>query len=260
MRLYGKYLQLALKAQLEYPGSFLLLTLSQTIFPLSMLVGVHALFSRFGSLGSWTFPEVALCFGIIHLAFGLSECFSRGFDTFSTLVRTGRFDQLLVRPQSTAVQVLGSRFEFNRIGRIVQGFLVLGWALTQAGVVWTIPKVVTVILMVISGYCLFTGFFILQATLSFWTIQGLEIGNILADGGRELAQYPISIYRDWVVRFFTWVVPIASINYLPLLYLLDRTEGSSFWYMLSPAVGILFLIPCLALWHLGVKHYQSTGS
>ncbi len=260
MRLYSKYLAITLKAHLQYPGSFFLLTISQTLFPLSMLVGVHGLFLRFGRLGDWTFPEVALCFGVIHLVFGLSECFSRGFDSFSLLVRNGEFDRLLVRPQSTVVQVLGSRFEFNRIGRLLQGLLVLGWALLNADVAWSVAKGVTVALMIISGYCLFTGFFILQATMSFWTIQGLEVGNILVDGGRELAQYPLSIYKDWVVRFFTWIIPLGSINYLPLLFLLDRSEGVALGHMLSPLVGVLFLIPCLLVWQLGVKHYQSTGS
>jgi ABC-2 type transport system permease protein len=47
---------------------------------------------------------------------------------------------------------------------------------------------------------------------------------------------------------------------LPLLYLLDKTEGGGIPYMLAPIAGIIFLIPCLLVWQIGVRHYRSTGS
>ncbi|WP_373665444.1 ABC-2 family transporter protein [Sporomusa silvacetica] len=85
--------------------------------------------------------------------------------------------------------------------------------------------------------------------------------NILTDGGKELAQYPLDIYKKWVTRFFTFVIPFGCVNYLPLMFVLDRVEGSSvLLYMLSPLFGIVFIVPCVLLWNYGVRHYLSTGS
>jgi ABC-2 type transport system permease protein len=261
MILYFKYLRMLFKAQMQYRASFLLLSIGQCVAPLTVFAGLYILFQRFGQIQGWSFYEVALTFGVIHMAFSISECFARGFDSFSVLVGGGDFDRLLVRPRGTVVQVMGSRFEFTRIGRLAQGTIVLVWAIAGLDIVWTAPKLATLALMVTSGVFIFTGIFILAATLCFWTIQGLEVANIFTDGGREMAQYPLNIYEKWATRFFTFVIPFGCVNYYPLLYVLDRTNsGPDIAYMLAPLAGIAFIIPCLLVWRFGVRHYRSTGS
>lgn len=260
MRLFFKYLLILFKSQMQYRTSFWLLSFGQFFIPFTVFAGLYFMFERFGGIKGWTFGEVALCFGVIHMAFALSECFSRGFDSFSTLVASGDFDRLLVRPRSTVLQVLGSKFEFTRIGRLLQSAFVLSWALVLIEVDWTLPKGIVLLLMIGSGVFIFTGIFILVATMSFWTIQGLEVANIFTDGGREMSQYPLNIYEKWVSRFFTFVIPFGCVNYLPLLYLLDRTNGHEILYALAPIVGYIFIVPCLLVWRFGVRHYRSTGS
>jgi ABC-2 type transport system permease protein len=261
MKLYFKYLAILFKSQLQYRTSFWLLTIGQFFIPFFVFAGLYFMFERFGQIRGWSFFEVALAFGVIHMAFALSECFARGFDAFSSLVAGGEFDRLLVRPRSTVVQVLGSKFEFTRAGRLLQSVLVLAWALHNLPIVWNAAKVATLLLMVVSGVLIFVGIFILAATLCFWTIQGLEVANIFTDGGREMAQYPLNIYQHWVTIFFTFVIPFGCVNYLPLLYILDKVHGgNAIYYMLAPLAGVLFLIPCLLVWQVGVRHYRSTGS
>ncbi|MFD0710289.1 ABC transporter permease [Paenibacillus sp. GCM10027626] len=260
MQLYFKYLLILFKSQTQYRASFWLLTTGQFFIPFSVFAGLYFLFERFGQIEGWSFFEVALCFGVIHMAFAISECFARGFDSFSSLIVKGEFDRLLVRPRSTVLQVLGSNFEFTRFGRLLQSVVVLGWAISQLSIEWTVLKSVALLLMVTSGVFIFTGIFMLAATLSFWTIQGLEVANIFTDGGREMAQYPLNIYQKWVSRFFTFVIPFGCVNYLPLLYLLDKPEGQHPAYAFAPLAGLLFMLPCLLVWHFGVRHYRSTGS
>lgn len=262
MRLYVLYMKIWFKSQLQYRTSFWLLTAGQFFIPFLVFAGLYFMFERFGQIRGWEFYEVALCFSVIHMSFSLSECFIRGFDTFSSLVAGGDFDRILVRPRGTVLQVLGSKFEFNRVGRLVQSLFVMGWALWKLPVDWTVLKSLTLLLMVASGTAIFCGIYILAATLCFWTIQGLEVVNIFTDGGREMAQYPINIYHKSLARFFTFVIPFGCANYLPLLYILDRTDSgtNASFYMLAPLWGVLFLLPCLLVWRIGVRHYRSTGS
>ncbi|WP_028611325.1 ABC transporter permease [Paenibacillus harenae] len=260
MRLYWKYVVILFKSQMQYRASFWLLALGQFLVPFSVFAGLYFLFERFEQIEGWQFHEVALCFAVIHMSFSLSECFARGFDNFSGMVANAEFDRVLVRPRGTIIQVLGSKFEFTRAGRLVQSLLVLAWAVSRLPVEWTLLKAVTLMLMVISGTFIFTGIFILAATLCFWTVQGLEIVNIFTDGGRQMAQYPLQIYRKWVTRFFTFIIPFGCVNYLPLLYILDKAPGNEWLYMLAPLAGIVFILPCLFVWRIGVRHYRSTGS
>jgi ABC-2 type transport system permease protein len=260
MLLYFKYLSILFKSQMQYRTSFWLLSCGQFFIPFSVFAALYLLFERFGQIGGWSLYEVGLIFAVIHLAFALSECFVRGFDTFSSLVSSGDFDRLLVRPRNTVVQVLGSKFEFTRVGRLAQSMLVLAWAVYDLPVDWDAAKAITLLLMIVCGIFIFAGIYMLMATLCFWTVQGLEIAHILTDGGREMAQYPLDIYPQWVTVFFTFIIPFGCINYLPTLYILDRTEGHPFIYMIAPLAGVLFVVPCLFVWNLGVRHYRSTGS
>ncbi|WP_172799311.1 ABC transporter permease [Bacillus sp. FJAT-29814] len=260
MSLYFKYLKILFKSQMQYRASFLLLMTGQFFIPFSVFAGLYFLFDRFGQIRGWDFFEVALCFAVIHMAFAISECFARGFDMFSGMVVRGEFDRVLVRPRSTFIQVMGSKFEFTRFGRLLQSAVVLAWALGSLSLQWSPAKILTLILMITSGVLIFTGIFILQATMCFWTVQGLEVANIFTDGGREMAQYPLNIYQKWVARFFTYVIPFGTVNYLPLMYLLGKNNGNDLLYMLIPALGSLFILPCVLFWQFGVRHYRSTGS
>ena len=94
-------------------------------------LGIWALFSRFGSIGGWTLAEVALFYGLVHVVFAVAEAIGRGFDLFGPLIKEGAFDRVLLRPRSTTLQVLGSNLAPKRIGRLLQGAVVLGWALTR---------------------------------------------------------------------------------------------------------------------------------
>lgn len=260
MSLYFRYLSMLLKSQMQYRTSFWLLSAGQFFVPFFIFAGLYFLFERFGQIQGWTFYEVALCFAVIHMAFAISECFARGFDAFSSLVGGGDFDRLLVRPRGTVLQVLGSKFEFTRIGRLLQSIFVMGIALSHLPLVWSPAKVLTLVLMIACGVMIFTGIMILAATLCFWTIQGLEVANIFTDGGREMAQYPLNVYERWVRMFFTFIIPFGCVNYVPLQYILDKADGNPLQYMLTPLTGMLFMIPCLLVWRFGVRHYRSTGS
>ncbi len=260
MKLYFKYLSILLRSQMQYRTSFILLSIGQFFVPFSIFISMYLLFQRFDHIGGWNLYEVALCYAIIHIGFSVSECFARGFDAFPSYVVKGEFDRILVRPRSTVLQVLGARFEFSRIGRFSQSIIVMIYALINLSIEWDFIKIITLLFMILSGVIIFTGVYMLGATLSFWTIQGIEAINIVTDGGREMSQYPLTIYKDWVKKFFTFIIPFGTVNYLPLMYILDKTNGNDYFYMVIPLFGMLFIIPSLMIWKFGVKHYKSTGS
>ena len=258
--IYFKYIQMIVRSFLQYRLSFWLTTMAQTFVSFFSFLGIYLLFERFGTLAGWTFGEVALCFAVTQMVFAITECFARGFDLFSGLIVSGDFDRVLLRPRGTVVQVLGSSFELTRLGRLVQSSVVLGLAVSWLETGWTVMKAVTLVFMILSGIFIFLGVFILGASFCFLTVQGLEVINIFTDGGREIAGYPLTIYNKWVARFFTFIIPFGCMNYLPLLNITDRAGAHPWLYMLSPLLGIAFLLPCLWVWRRGVGRYLSTGS
>jgi ABC-2 type transport system permease protein len=258
--IYFSYLAMNFKAVLEYRLSAWFVAAGQASTTVFFFLGLSFMFRRFGNLAGWTFGEAALCFGVTNTAFALAETFARGFDAFSSMVRLGEFDRVLLRPQNTVIQVLGARTDVTRIGRIIVSVAVLCAIIPGAGVAWSVSKAVTLGLMILGGAATFAGVFILGSTVCFFTLEGLEVINIFTDGGRELASYPLPVYGKWIARFFTFVIPYGCMNYLPLLYLTGRAERWPVVYMLIPLLGFAFILPCTLVWRFGVRHYSSSGS
>ena len=260
MMIYFRYLAMNLKSVLEYRLSTWLVAAGQTLTTLFSFISLNLLFRRFGSLAGWIFAEAALCFCVTGTAFALSECFARGFDLFSRMIIQGEFDRVLLRPRNTMIQVLGAKTEISRLGRVILSAAILCVIIPMTGIAWNPSKVITLTLMILGGASVFTGVFILGATVCFFTLEGLEVINIFSDGGRELASYPLPVYGKWITRFFTFIIPFGCMNYLPLLYLTGRAGQWPYLYMLMPLAGFLFLLPCALVWRIGVRHYSSAGS
>ncbi len=264
LRLYFRYVGISIRSQMQYRASFLMMSAGHFVVTASEIIGIWVLFHRFGSLRDWCLAEVAMFYGLINVAFALADAFGRGFDVFPGMVKRGDFDRLLLRPRSTALQVGAQELLLMRIGRLSQGLIVLLWAAAALDVEWSIPRVALALFAVLSGTCLFVGLFVLQATLAFWTTESLEVMNTITYGGNETAQYPLSIYRPWFRKFFTFVVPLACVTYFPALAILGRDDtalNSPIWFRWSaPLIGVLFLGITLQVWRFGVRHYRSTGS
>lgn len=262
--LYGRFVSQSIRSQLQYRLSFVFMAFGEFVASVVEAIGIWALFERFGTLGQWTLPQVAFLYGLVNCAFPVSETIARGFDVFGKeFVKTGNFDRLLLRPRSTLLQLAGHEFKLQRVGRLVQGLAVLGWAVWMLDVDWNPGRVALLLLTFASGVVFFYALFIFQATLSFWATESLEIMNTLTYGGVETASYPLAIYRSWFRRFFTFVVPLGCISYFPSLAILGITDplGSPLWLqVLSPFSGFLFFVAALGFWSLGIRHYTSTGS
>ena len=263
-QLYGRYVSASIRGQMQYPGSFLLLSLAQFANTAISFVGVWALFARFGRIGGWSLGEVALFYGVIGVAFAVADTISRGFDVFGPqFVKTGNFDRLLLRPRTTALQLLGHELVLTRIGRILQAALVLAIAAHLVRISWGPRELLLAGAAICGGAALFLGFLVLQATLAFWTVESLEVANTLTYGGVAAGEYPLDIYARCFRQFLTFVVPIGCVSYYPVLAILGRHDplGAPAWFTeVSPAVGFLFLGFSLWVWRFGVRHYASTGS
>ena len=258
MKLYLHYLSISVRCTMEYKTSFFLTALGQFLVSFNVFLGVYFMMERFHSVKGFTFNEVLLCFSIVLMSFAIAECFFRGFDLFDRMIGNGEFDRILVQPRAPMFQVLASKIELTKLGRLLQAVVMLVIGLSQGTVKWDFFRVIAMILMIIGGTVVFSGLYILYAGICFFTLEGLEAMNIFTDGAREYGKYPVSIYGKGVLTFCSYIIPFALFQYYPLLYLLGRDVPA--WYGILPLGTILFLVPCVLVWRFGVSRYQSTGS
>jgi ABC-2 type transport system permease protein len=263
--LYWRLVSARMRSQMQYRLSFLADVLSTFLGTFVEFGAIAIFYLNFPAIGGWTLGEVALLYGMSAVSFASAELLVSGFDSFPLLIRGGEFDRVLVRPLGAFFQVLASEFALRRLGRFSQGVVALLFALALTGAArgWTAVHWVGLSLFVLGGMLFFSGLFVIGATYSFWTIESLEIINILTYGGTEMTSYPMHIYQDWIRRFFTFIIPMAFVNYYPALWLLGKPDpmGLPTWaaWLALPACAAVFATS-VAFWGFGVRHYTSTGS
>lgn len=258
VKVYIENMKLCLKSELEYKSSFILTFISQIGVFFTYYFIILSLFQKFDNIKGFTLYEVLLCFAIITFGFSFNETFFRGIDRFEKFIINGSLDRLLVRPRGILFQVIASEVQFIKVSRIIQALIIYVIALSHLNIEYNIVNILLMISMLISSIILFFGIFLLTASYCFITIHGLEIRNLFTDGGKHMAQYPIGIFKKGFVFIFTFVIPYASVNYYPLLYLLGKSDN--ILYLFSPLLVIIYLIPCFLAFKIGLKHYSSTGS
>jgi ABC-2 type transport system permease protein len=249
-----------IKSSMEYKESFIMVTIGSFVSTFLAFVGVWLLIDKFNVIDKWDINVITLTSGIAMFCHAITEMFGRGFDHFYKLIRQGDFDRIIVRPRSILIQVASSNFEVTKIGRVLLSIILLIIGISNINVDWNISKIIILLAMIFGSIIIFTGIIIIKAAFSFWTIEGIEIMNILSDGGRKLSQYPINIYDKWFNFIFTFIIPFGLINYFPLVYLLDKTNTTPVIYAITPFFTLLFILPCLLFWKNGLKRYASTGS
>lgn len=258
MKLYIKFCIMHFKSAIQYKTSFILTVLGQFLISFSSFLAFYFMFLRFNKVNGFSFDDCMISFSVILLSYAISDCISYGFKYFPILLSTGEFDRIMLRPANELFSVLVSKIEFASIGRMCQGILITIYAVTNFQSIWTVEKVAVYILMILGGILYFVGFYILYAGFCFFTIEGLEFMNIFTDGGREFGKYPLVIYGDKILKFFTYIIPLACVQYYPLLYLLDR--NTSMFAPIAPLSLLIFFFLCISFWKFGVRNYKSTGS
>jgi ABC-2 type transport system permease protein len=265
LSIYRRLIGVQIRSQMMYRTSFLTEAFGVALITLLEYASLALVFTKFDNLGGWKLGQVAFLYGLAEFSFGIMDLFFSGFDpdNFGLHIRRGTFDQLLLRPINITLQVIGSEFVLRRVGKIIIGFLIFLSAINLNPVIWTFPKIILTTMAIFSQVCFFGGLFVIGATITFWTVESIEVINIFTYGGSYMISHPMHIFPDILQRFFTFVIPAAFLNYYPALYILNIPDplGMPDWFaLIAPFAGISMLAAALTFWHYGINHYQSTGS
>ncbi|EFL25748.1 putative membrane protein (DUF990 family) [Streptomyces himastatinicus ATCC 53653] len=263
LRAYALIVAMWVRSTMAYRTSFLIMAFGNFAVNVLDFVAIALMFSHIDTLGGFTLAEVAFLYGTSGTAFGLADLALGSMERVGRRIRDGTLDTLLVRPVPILAQVAADRFALRRLGRIVQGALLLGWSLTRLDIDWTPDRVVLVPLMLLSGAVIFGAVFVLGGAFQFWAKDASEVQNSFTYGGTTMLQYPPTVFADELLRGVTFVIPLAFVNWLPALYVLGRPNplGLPGWIgFTAPLVALGCAAVAGLAWRAGLRTYQSTGS
>jgi ABC-2 type transport system permease protein len=260
---YRRILVSRVRSQLAYPVSFALDLAAQAIAQLVELVVILAVFGQVRALGGFERDEVLLIYALSGIAFGLADLAVGQLDDLPRWIRTGEFDVLLARPLGALAQLATSDLQLRRLGRSAVGLVVLGVAVTGAGIDPTPLNLLLLVTTPLIGAVIISAIWVVTCSVSFWVVDGKELANAFTYGSTITTAYPITVFGPWLRRLLCFAVPAAFVSYFPVLALLDRPDPLGLPHALryaNPLVAVAAVVVAALVWRTAVRHYQGAGS
>ena len=251
------------RSGLAYPLSFALTLLTGVLITGTDFAAVLLMFSHIKSLGGFSLGEMAMLYGTASMTLGMANLATGSIEQIGQRIRAGDLDVWLVRPTPAFIQAVADNFALRRIGRPLQAALILSIAVARTDLDWTVAKGIVLVGSLITGSIIFGAIFVLGAAFQFIAIDSAELASSFTYGGQQLTQYPLSIFGKDIVRAVTFIVPLAFVNYYPVLYVLGKPAplGLPSWIgLLAPLVAIAMVALASLAWRGGLRRYRSTGS
>ena len=251
-----------IRSQLQYRLSFALDAFGSFWISFIDFIVILVIFRNVPRLAEWSVHQVAFLYALSSITFAVTDMLIGQLDQFPQKIRDGTFDIVLVRPRGTLFQVIASDFALRRIARVLQGAIVLVYALSTLSVQWTVLRVVVLLVSLPSAVVIFSSIWVVGACIAFWTTDGGEFTNAFTYGGTSMAQYPFDIYSTWLRRLLGFVIPLAFVCYFPALYVLGKADPLGlprFLEFCSPAVAAVSAVVAGLTWRSAVRHYRSAG-
>ena len=261
-RIYVRLVGARVRSQLAYRASVTLQLVGAGLLTAVDFVAIAVIFANVPELGEWRLGEVALLYALATISFALTDIAIGHLDLFPQMIREGTFDQILVRPLPSLLQVVASDFSVRRFGKLLQGAGVLVYALVSVDVDWTLGRALAIPLAVVAGAVIYGAIWVALATITFWIVDAIEFVNAFTYGGSFLSQYPIGIFARWLRGLVVFVVPLAFVAYFPALYVLGKEDELGLpeaLHYASPVVAAAAAMVAGAVWRNAVRHYRSAG-
>lgn len=261
--IYAHVVRSRIRAAAQYRLSFVLQLFGATLISFLDFIAILVIFDHLPHLAGWSLAEIAFLYGSGYVVFRMADVVMTNFDRLPLMIRTGTFDQILTRPLGTLGQVITGQIDIRHAGGILQGALILIYALRELSIDWNPVRLLVFAAMLASAFVIFCAIWVATNSVAFWTIDGREVANSVTYGGNFLTQFPMHIYGTWMRRIFGYLIPLAFVNYFPSLYILgkDDATGAPGWFRFaSPLAAALSVVVARFVWRAAVRHYRSTGS
>lgn len=249
------------KSRMEYRGAFFIDTLAIALTYASVYATFWVLLLKFERLAGWNWPELAvlLSFQLFTYALGASFSFTQ-FRDMEELVRLGQFDALLVKPFSPWAYLTFSGYNIGYIGHITLAVGLMGWAVGQVDVTWSVGLVLYLVAAVVSAAMMVGAIMTMIGASSIVIVQSKYLYSIFF-GFWELSRFPLNIYPAALQWALVTVMPLAFMSYVPAAVFLGKDVAvlGDLGMPLSLLAGPLSVALAMAHWRWCLRRYQGGG-
>ena len=259
LKLYRRLVAASWRAALQYKFSFLVSIFFNFWLSVTDLLVVLTIVYSTNTVGGWNLAQIGVIYGVVGIGKALFRTFGSELHMFQDYVIRGEYDGILLRPWPSLLVLLSRRFEFFRLGGVLQAGAALLLSLHYLGgprvLGW---KYFYLLLLPLTGTVIIFAISVAIAACAFWFGRIRDLQTLAFYAANYAASYPTSIYPGWMRTLLT-LIPVTFVGYIPVKFALGL--GGSAWYLVLPwIVAALTWVLSLLLWRAGEAAYQSSGS
>src|SRR5882762_8487149 len=208
-----------------FKGNFLLWIFVELLWFGLQLAFIGVIYLHTDAIGTWTKWQVVLLVGasqfiqqIFH-AFFLINCAN-----LSELVRTGKFDFLLMLPINTRFVVSLRQVDLGGFINAASSVAIITYASYRLELVPSFGHILAFLVLCLVGILIHYSLMFSLAAISFWTVraQGIVYGyyNLF-----QIARMPDEAFRGAFKAMFTFARPVLLVSNAPVRVLADKVAS-----------------------------------
>ncbi|MBI4359122.1 MAG: ABC-2 family transporter protein [Candidatus Nealsonbacteria bacterium] len=258
LRLWRLLLRLSLSEMLMFRINGLLFGLAPIVWAATVLIFLGVIFSKVKTLGGWSLWETVFLLGVSETVFVVYwASFLINLRNFINEVRTGRFDQSLLKPINSRFLVSFRTLDFTLLGSFINSLAIFVVSLAKVSDQIHFSRLPGFLFLLAAAYAICYLFHFIFASLAFWVVNARPFLDWIFEIA-DFGHYPAGIYPPSLRMFFTFFIPILFFGYFPTAFLLGRLDN----LYLGIAILLILALSIISrlVWRAGLQRYQSASS
>ncbi|WMN60568.1 ABC-2 family transporter protein [Pseudoalteromonas xiamenensis] len=256
---FYSFLRLSFKDLSVFRSDFFISIIHLIIYQGIFILFWDALLGKIGvDLGAWDQGSLSLLV-LTGLIFSSIRLLFYGFTTMSEKVVTGTIDKYLCRPISPIWALLAEDTKIWASFHSLFTCLLLFIALDlNYHFVFSVKNAFYFMFSVVLGSLTLVLFEGVVSLSSFWFGRTDKI-FYLVNSFADFQRYPISLFPSFIQHLLMWVIPIALVSSIPVMFLFGKFESPEILLLAQTILMLTWFFLFIYLWKKALKNYDSVG-
>lgn len=258
LMLYLHFLRFSFSKALEFRLDFTFKIVMDCIYYAVNISFFKLIYLHTPILGGWNqdqmmvFVASFLLVDAIHMTI-----FSTNLWMLPYMINRGELDYYLIRPVSPLFFLSFREFSANSFLNMLIAAGFFAYTLVQYPHPFSFGELVLLLILLINGVLIHYCLQMMMLIPVFWTQSSRGFMDLFFSMGLAMER-PDQIYRGWLRRVFTILLPFALIASFPARIFIDKFNWPTINHII--VVTTLLWIVMLTFWRLGLRNYSSASS
>jgi ABC-2 type transport system permease protein len=258
LRLYLHFLRFSFSKAMEFRLDFTFRIGMDLIYYVVNIMFFKVIYLHTPMLAGWSEDQMMVFVAAYLLVDAINmTVFSTNMWWLPAYINRGDLDYYLIRPIAPLFFLSLREFSANSFVNLLMAGAIMIWALMQYQGAYGLGDLLLLFLLLLNGSLIYYCTQMLMILPVFWTQSARGFVDLFYSLGLAMER-PDRIYRGWLRKVFTIILPFALIASFPARLFLEQFHWGTFLHLMLVSAGLWLVM--LFCWNRGLRAYASASS